>query len=142
MKRSGLLRRAPMKRRGKQIRPVSDRALAERGQRADTRAAVIERDRTCRIGPAINQLLTESDDDARRAGFSGSIDIDYEPLALQARRCRPWEAGDVHEPGGRARDIGSHLDSARAVLACRSCHDFCHDHPRLARLVGGYTSSY
>jgi hypothetical protein len=146
VKRSGPPpRRTPMRRTAfngprARIRPVSDKRAGEADAREATRQAVIARDVTCRVGPAIDRYLLEVDAAARRAGRTSIwMDPDVEAFAAQARACRPWQAGDVHEPGGRGRDIGSHLDADRCVLACRPCHDWCHANPRLARLVGGYT---
>jgi hypothetical protein len=133
------MRRTPMKRGGR-VNPISAKRAAEAPLRAAARAEVIDRDRTCRVGPAIDRWLLAVDDDARRAGRTPEwMDSDYPAMAAQARRCTPWAAGDVHEPGGRGRDIGSHLDSARELLACRSCHDWAHSRIRLARLVGAYS---
>ena len=57
--------------------------------------------------------------------------------ACWALRHQP--ATDPHEPGGRARDIGSHLDSDRIEMIHRTCHSYAHDHPKAARMIGMYS---
>lgn len=118
----------PMRR--SRIKPVSAKRKAERPLRAATVAEVVQRDRRCQIGPAIETYLQ---------GREGAP-ADRELMLDAARACQDWAAHEVHEPGVRARDIGSHLDAARAMLACGPCHRWAHHRIRLARLVGAYRS--
>jgi len=55
--------------------------------------------------------------------------------------CKDRFAVDVHEPLTRARG-GSIVDPDNAVVVCRGCHDWIHDHPEEATLKGLLRSQY
>lgn len=59
-----------------------------------------------------------------------------QPVMLVDRnhRCQIWSV-DVHEVLTRARG-GSILDPDNCRAICRACHDWIHDHPKLATEVG------
>lgn len=97
------------------LRPVSARRRATFAARRQCIDAVLARDGGCVF--------------ARR--YSAHLREGGEPLEVPTR-C--WGVLDVHEPEGRHGE--NFLDPDECVALCRKHHDFAHDHPAIARVLG------
>ncbi len=116
MKRTPLKRGKPLKRGGPLKRktrlvPVSKKRRAVSTQRQRMVRDELDQRPQCEAGPVIgsnNQFLS--------------------------RQCT-GRAIELHEPLTRARG-GSILDPTNTVAICRMCHNWIHDHPKLATELG------
>lgn len=109
-------------RRGKPLARRSPKRVAADRVRADVREQVIARDGRCQAGLAALDLLHQVAIDHRLAEWLDNL----------ARRCRGFDAHDVHEPVARSRG-GDPLDPDQCLLLCRRCHEDIHAHPAFAR---------